>query len=279
MLARLILVLLALPAVALCAPLGVSSVEPTPSAEPTPEPRLAPKLLTPDELLAGLFDVLPPRPEANKTALLPIGFSEGGAFAFISHAWYSEMDGLSWSFVVQDLVTDTVLAKLPGVETLPAQSLEEAIAANRPAIVAALKKHGINARSRLHAVPAGTDTTGRTWDPKNNPQLPPDTPLLRPFPLFVGSTACAVVTTAEPDDQFALSVRCENRTKPLGSVWSPTAAPVAIGALISPWESRAAVVVQTAMWALHGSDPMHLHVRIFGTHLTEGFPPPVYSSP
>jgi hypothetical protein len=246
---------------------------PVPSTEPTPEPRLTPALLTPAQLLSNLVDVLPSRPEANRQELFPVGFSSDGAFAYISNAYYSELGGAAWSFVVHDLVTDKQVLRLPPIDAPLVQTLEEGISAHRAAIEGALKTHGITARARLHAVPAGADPTRRIWDPKSDPQLPPDTPLLRPFPLFVGATACSVDAAIKPDDTFALTVRCGDGAKPLGTVWTSVAGPVAIGALISPHEPRVAVIVQTAQWALHGSDPMHLNYTVFGAHLEDGFEP------
>lgn len=240
-----------------------------PGTEPPASPRVA--VLTPAQLLDGLADVLPPRPEANATRLLPVGFSRAGAFAFITEAWYSEMDGLAWSFVIQDLRTDAVLVRLPKAGSPPVQTLAEGLEAHRVALEAALTTHGIDARPRLHPVPPDADPTRRRWDPKSDPELPSGTPLLRPFPLFVNQTACAVTAAPAEDGQFQLTMRCGSRAKPLGTVWNDVAAPVAIGALISPYEQRVAVVVQTASTALHGSDPMNLAPSVFGAHLTGGF--------
>jgi len=237
--------------------LGIVVLPAAALSAPSPRaPLPAPPLRTPAQLLTNLVDVLPPRPEANRRELFPVGFSTDGAFAYFSNAYYPEVEGTSWSFVVQDLVTDKQLVRLPpsGAPLVP--TLEEGIAAHRAAIEAALKTHGITALARTPAVPAAAD---------------PGTPLLRPFPLFVGSSACSVDAARKPDDNFALTFRCGNHAKSLGSVWTIVAGPVATGALVSPHEARVAVIVQTATRALHGSDPMNLNYAVFGAHLDKGF--------
>ena len=61
--------------------------------------------------------------------------------------------------------------------------------------------------------------------------------------------------------------------KRLGTIdWVHLAGPVPLGALVSPYEPRIAIVLQHASGALHGGDPMDLDYYVMGAHLERGFP-------
>ncbi len=231
---------------------------------------LAVALAQPASLLDDPATVLPRRPEANTPTVAVLGFSPSGAFAWLQARSHPEMDGLAWRLTIQDLVTDETRATLQG-ELPDGSTLADVLRVEREPLRQALVAHAITGPPRLHPTPANLEDLGLQAQAKASPHFPPGSPLLRPFPLYVEDRACTVDVVPRSREDFTLALRCGHRSKPLAAVASSHAGPVPLGAVVSPYEQRVAILVLTTGPSLHGGDPMTLDAQFVGAHLVKGF--------
>ena len=224
-------------------------------------------------LLSKLRPALPDRPDANVDQLFPVGFSRAGAFAWFRGGTYPEAEGYSWQLVIQSLVSDRELVRY-GESDAKVQSLEQAVAAYFEQLVRLLAKHGIDKAPSTFLTPGAEDHPDLQRSVKWSRSCVAGDTDLCPFPLLMRDGALTVELRSKSRDVWTVALRSsEFGLKTLGTRTSyGLAGPVPVGAFVSPYEPRIAVVFQQAGSAMHGGDPTNLNFHVMGAHLEKGFP-------